>query len=227
MEIAATLIGVEDRLDDSLVGMILPQGRRGAGAARGLRVPAGAVGGAARVHREPRAHQGGRDAVGRRHARCGRAGQLAGPDARHEGRAAAARQDARRGRHRGHHHAAEARDAAGGARAAAGLHRPPGRCHRQPRVLHGDAAGRALRPLVHARQRLGLRAGARGAAAARRADGAAARAGLVRQDRADHQRADRRAARGPGQPRCRGADARRIARAAGAARSPSTPIRSW
>ena len=33
VEIAATLIGVEDRLDDSLVGMILPQGRRGAGAA--------------------------------------------------------------------------------------------------------------------------------------------------------------------------------------------------
>ena len=30
--------------------------------------------------------------------------------------------------------------------------RPPGRCHRQPRVLHGDPAGRAQGPLVHARQ---------------------------------------------------------------------------
>ena len=34
------------------------------------------------------------------------------------------------------------------------------RCHRQHRVLHGDAAGRALRSLVHARQRRGCAGGA-------------------------------------------------------------------
>ena len=169
VEIAATLIGVEDKLDDSLVGMILPQGRRGD------RQPA-----------EDTEFQQVQSAVLRECivnlARIKEAitqsvgGTLdaAGLDSWQdlmrgiEGRPADARQDARGGGDRGHHRAAEARDAAGRARAAAGLHRPPGRCHRQRRVLHGDAAGRALRPLVHARQRPGVRAGARGAAARRR-----------------------------------------------------------
>ncbi len=102
VEIAATLIGVEDKLDSQLVGMILP-----------------------------------RDA---------------------------ARQAARGGGHRRDHHAIAACHATGPARAAAGLHRPPGGRDRQPRVLHGDGAGGTLGPLVHARQRPGVCAGARAAA---------------------------------------------------------------
>ena len=186
VEIAATLIGVEDKLDDQLVGLILPQGRRRAAAGRrGQRVPAGAVGGAARVHREHGAHQGGHHPVGGRHARCVRPRQLAGPDARHRGRPAAARQGARGRHHRGHHAAAEARHAAGRARAAAGLRRPPRRCDREHRVLHGDAAGRALRSLVHARQRAVVRAGARAAADPDPAQRAAARPLGLRAHRAD------------------------------------------
>ena len=72
VDIAATLIGVEDRLDDGLVGLILPKDAQAERAQRGRRVPAGAVRGAARMHREPGAHQGGRHAERGRHARCGR-----------------------------------------------------------------------------------------------------------------------------------------------------------
>ena len=99
VEIAATLIGVEDQLDDQLVGLILPKD----------------AGELAQVG-EDNEFQQVQSAVlrecivnlarikeaitqnGRRHARCGRPRQLAGPDARHQGRPAAC--SARRARSR-------------------------------------------------------------------------------------------------------------------------------
>ena len=55
--IAATLIGVEDGLDDALVRLIMPPGAPAPGAETD-RSSARSRDGAARVHREPRAHQG-------------------------------------------------------------------------------------------------------------------------------------------------------------------------
>ena len=58
-----------------------------------------------------------------------------------------------------------------GGRAAAGwLHGPSRRRHRKRRVLHGNAAGRPQRSLVHAGQRAGVRSGARATTNTGRAD---------------------------------------------------------
>ena len=70
VQMAATLISVEDSLDDQLVRLIMPRRSRGAGRGqpgrdrRCKRLPPGDRGGDARVHREPRARQG------RDRARC-------------------------------------------------------------------------------------------------------------------------------------------------------------
>ena len=98
------LIKVEDHLDeragrpDPAEGRAPTQGRRRSGR-RGRRFhrpgfPAGAGRRAARVRRQSGARQGKHRAECQRHARCGRLRQLAGADARHQGRAADARQDA-------------------------------------------------------------------------------------------------------------------------------------
>ena len=71
VEIAATLIGVEDRLDDEPRRHDPAEDRRAVRARRGRRVPTGAGGGAARVHSQPRAHQGSHHSERRRHAGCG------------------------------------------------------------------------------------------------------------------------------------------------------------
>ena len=115
----------------------------GVGGVRRCGLPAGAVRGAARMHPESGAAEGIHRPKCRRNARHGRPGCLAGTDARAEGGPADAGQVARRGAGGEHSRASEPADAAG---RGCGAHRraagSPGRCHRQPRVLHGDAAGR-------------------------------------------------------------------------------------
>ena len=77
----------------------------------------------------------------------------------------------------------------GGHGAATRVSRPAGRRHRQPRVLHRDAAGRAQRSLVHARQRAHLPGCAGARARARAAHRAADRQRRsLCQDAADRRR---------------------------------------
>ncbi len=69
LSVAAALIEVEDSLDAQLVKLILPESARPPGAAEephGRGLPPGAGRGAARVHRQPRAHQGSHHAERRR-----------------------------------------------------------------------------------------------------------------------------------------------------------------
>ena len=73
VEIAAALIGVEDRLDDGLVGMILPKTSAVSEQSEDHEFQQVQSRGVARVHPQPGAHQGGGDAECRRHAGCGRA----------------------------------------------------------------------------------------------------------------------------------------------------------
>ena len=182
----------------SLVGLILPQGQGRRRSARRASDPEFQQVQAA-VLRECIVNlariKEAIDAERRRHARCGRPRQLAGPDARHQGGAADARQGTRGGDHRGDHHAAEARDAARAARAAAGLlDRLADAIVSLEYYMETLQAGRS-RPLVHARQRAGLRAGARAAARPPRCRPCRrwSRAAYA-QDRADHQRRRRAAA---------------------------------
>ena len=141
-----------------------PHGRGAAHRRRGF--PAGAVRGAARMRGEPRAREGIHRSERRWHARCGRLRQLARPDARHPGGPADAGQDAGGAVHRARQCPPEERDAPGWLGARAPGARPPGRCDRQRRVLHGHAAGRAFGSLVHARQcRGGAQRGGRAALA--------------------------------------------------------------
>ena len=167
VKVAGVLLSVEDSLDDQLVRLILPARR-----ARATAEPPAdqdfefrqvseavlrecivnlarikeAVSIAVQKPADSRA-AGPRQraaAAARHHRRLVDAGQ--GPGGRIDGcdRCAGAQADrARRARAR---------------RAAPGARR---RCHRQHRVLHGDAAERAHRSLVHARQRRNVHQGAR------------------------------------------------------------------
>ena len=162
VKVAGVLLSVEDSLDDQLVRLILPHARR-----RSPRecppdqdhefrqvseaVLRECIVNLARI----------KEAVSAGGAEAGRilaAGtrQRAAAAARHYRRPADARQGPR-GRTDGcHRHAGPQAHRA--RRAAAGC-APPGtggRCDRQHRVLHGDAAERAHRSLVHARQRRDL-----------------------------------------------------------------------
>ena len=97
----------------------------------------------------------------------------AGARARHHRGPAAARPQSRDGGHAPHRRprcvAARSREPLAQRR----IRRPARGCDRRHRVLHGDAAGRPRRSLVHARQRRALPRGARRTASA---SGAAARA---------------------------------------------------
>ena len=143
VDIAATLIGVEDQLDDGLVGMILPRDTEAQPAGEDTEfqqvqaaVLRECIVNLARIKEAVTQSVGGTlDAAGIDSWQDLMRGMKAGLLLLGKARAVEVIE--------GITDAAEARDAAGHARAAAGLHRPPGRCHRQRRVLHGDAAGRA------------------------------------------------------------------------------------
>ena len=190
VRVAGVLLSVEDSLDDQLVRLILPTGGDHGAAAdssgcAGHRVPPGQRGGAAGVHRQPGAHQGGGHAGGRQADRFCAAGprQRAPAAARHHRRPADAGQDPRGRPDGGHRQRGAPTGRAGRHRArsaAPGAHR---RCHRQHRVLHGDAAERALRSLVHAGQR-------------RDQPARTARPGVAR---AEHRASQRRGGRADGQ----------------------------
>ena len=141
------------------------------------RVPPGDRGGAARMHRQHGAHQGSGRAVVREAARSAGRRPDSAADARHDRGPADAGQNARRGDHG--RHRSRARPAAAQRRhdVAAGSGRSPRRRDRRGRVLHGDAAGRPHRPVVHAGQRGELPALPRRCAAdpARRGAGAGRR----------------------------------------------------
>ena len=152
--IAAALIEVEDSLDGQLVRLILPEaGPQGRRRAAGRGIPAGAGRGAARMHRQHGADQGGRDAG------AGRAGGGAGARpgaaarARHHRGPADARPAARRRGHGGYRRGAGRHHATGARRACAAPARAHGRRDRRGRVLHGDAPGRPAGSLQHARER--------------------------------------------------------------------------
>ena len=172
VDIAATLIGVEDKLDGRLVGMILPRARRPESAESGdadfqqvqSAVLRECILNLARLKESIAQSVGGT---------LDTAGLDAWPELMRgpQGRPADARQVARRRTGRKHSRPARAADAAGRRGGARG--RPAGpsrRCHRQPRVLHGDAAGRTQRSVVHARQCAGLPGCAGGAAGPAGAD---------------------------------------------------------
>ena len=198
VDIAATLIGVEDRLDDGLVGLILPKdaaveqpGEDSEFQQVQAAVLRECIVNLARIKEAVTQSVGGTlDAAGLDSWQDLMRGMKAGLLLLGKPRAVdvieGITQQLKRVMQPGR------------ARAAAGVHRPPGRCDRQPRVLHGDAAGRAQRPVVHARQCAGLRAGARAAGHPVGADGAAAGAGRLRQDRADQHHRDARRPVAPG-----------------------------
>ena len=162
LDIASTLLRVEDRLDQQLIRLTVP--RDAPARAETEMSPQDAADyqrvSDARVHHQSGENQGDDRPEHRL------PGAVAGPRQRtvagagHPGGPADAQQDARHGRDGAYRQTD--RIGAPGRRAVAAYSKrngPPRRRHRQYRVLHGDGEGRARRCVVHAGQRGSLPGG--------------------------------------------------------------------